>query len=63
MTEIENFSYEIDDNNTVRVWDNDNPNDNGAPFFLQPHFPDGTAWTAEQAEEWVVNFINNQLKN
>jgi hypothetical protein len=60
MTQIGDYRYEIDENNAVRVWSDANPNEDDAPFFLQPHFPDGTAWTAEQAEEWVTHFISQQ---
>lgn len=61
MKNIENFKYEVDENNAVRIWNEDVPNEDDAPFFLQPSFPDGTAWTAEQAEEWAINFINTLL--
>jgi proteasome lid subunit RPN8/RPN11 len=60
---IENFKYEIDESNTIRIWDLNNPNENDAPFFLQPEHPDGTAWPSKtDAEQWAVNFINDLLK-
>ena len=61
MKNIQNFKYEVDELNVVRIWNEDVPNEDNAPFILQPSFPDGTAWNAEQAEEWAVNFINNLL--
>lgn len=63
MKNIENFKYEVDELNTVRIWNEDIPNEDDAPFILQPSFPDGTEWTAEQAEEWAINFINNILQS
>lgn len=62
MTQIENFRYEINEINEVLIWNDSAPNEDDAPFFLQPSFPDGTVWTAEQAEDWAVNFINQQLE-
>lgn len=52
------YRYEIDNNNAVRVWDNENPNENDEPFFFQPDQPDGTPWADEaEAEAWAVAFI------
>lgn len=52
------YHYEIDENNAVRIWDTENPNENGAPFFYQPELPDGTPWSSrEEAEQWATEFI------
>ena len=52
------YRYEIDNNKAVRIWDNENPNENDAPFFFQPDQPDGTPWADEaEAEAWAVAFI------
>lgn len=52
------YTYEIDENNGIRVWDNENPNDNGAPFLFQPDRPDTTPWDSrEEAEQWAKEFI------
>jgi hypothetical protein len=52
------YRYEIDETNSVRVWDEENPNENGAPFLLQDVHPDGRAWANRaEAQEWVEAFI------
>jgi hypothetical protein len=52
------YRYEIDNNKAVRIWVNENPNENDAPFFFQPDQPDGTPWADEaEAEAWAVAFI------
>jgi hypothetical protein len=52
------YRYEIDDQNIVRVWDDENPNETGAPFFLQPDHPDGRPWVSRaEAQAWVDAFI------
>lgn len=52
------YRYEIDSQNIVRVWDDENPNENNAPFFYQPNRPDGLPWTDRaDAQAWVDAFI------
>lgn len=52
------YRYEINDENAVRVWDDENPNESGVPFFYQPNHPDGRPWTDRaEAQEWVDAFI------
>lgn len=52
------YRYEIDDANAVRIWDDENPNENGAPFFYQPDRPDRTPWANRaEAKAWVDEFI------
>jgi hypothetical protein len=52
------YSVEIDEANTIRIYDTQNPNENGAPFFLQPHHEDGTPFTDRaDAEAWAAAFI------
>ena len=52
------YRYEIDSQNTVRIWDDANPTATGAPFFLQDVHPDGRAWAdREEAQAWVDAFI------
>ncbi len=49
-----NYRYEVDENNTVRLWDIDNPNENDAPILLQPHNPNGQDWSNRQeAVDWI----------
>jgi hypothetical protein len=51
------YRYEVDENNTLRIWDLEQPNHDGSPIILQPDFPDATPWTREQAEEWAEDWI------
>jgi hypothetical protein len=52
------YRYEIDDANAVRVWDDENPTETGAPFFYQPDRPDATSWADRaEAQAWVEAFI------
>jgi hypothetical protein len=52
------YRFEIDSNNAIRMWDNENPNEGDAPFMLQPDFPDTTPWAdAAQATDWAEVFI------
>lgn len=53
------YRYEIDEANTVRIWDDEVPNENGAPFLLQPNYPNNEPWgTREAAEAWTLLYIN-----
>jgi hypothetical protein len=52
------YRYELDDQNIVRIWDDENPNENGAPFFYQPDHPDARPWADRaEAQAWVDAFI------
>lgn len=52
------FTYEIDSNNCIRVWDGVKEFDDQAPLLLQPHWPNGDGWASlEEAENWVSVFI------
>lgn len=54
------FRYEIDKDNTVRAWNDATPNENDAPFLLQPDWPNGTAWAnKDEAESWVKALIES----
>lgn len=54
------YVYEINEKNEVRVWDNERPNENNAPFLFQPDWPNGTPWTDRaEAEAWVNLFIES----
>jgi hypothetical protein len=56
------YRYEIDDANAVRVWDDENPNKTGTPFFYQPSQPDSTPWADRaEAQAWVDAFIEHLL--
>jgi len=56
-----NYRYEIDENNEIRIWDLDNPNELDAPFLYQPTWPDMTPWgSREEAESWALAFIDSR---
>jgi hypothetical protein len=56
------YRYEIDDANAVRVWDDENPTETGAPFFYQPDRPNATPWADRaEAQAWVDAFIADLL--
>lgn len=41
--------FEIDENNAIKMFmDGDD-----VPFLFQPHYPNGDAWTSEQATAWA----------
>lgn len=58
------FKYEIDDELVLRVWDNDNPNEENKPFLLQPFNPaTGNDWTdTTEITEWIESRIINWSK-
>ena len=52
------YRFEIDTENAIRIWDNETPNDNDAPFMFQPDWPDVTPWeNAAEATDWAEVFI------
>lgn len=54
------YTYEIDDNNALRMWDAEVPNENNAPFLFQPNWPNGVAWAdAQEAAGWADAFITS----
>ena len=56
------YSYEINEKVEVRIWDDENPNENGAPFQLQDVHPDGRPWADRaEAQAWVDAFIADLL--
>ena len=49
-----NYRYEVDENNAVKIYDIDNPNENGAPFFFQPDYPNYDPFKdREDAIKWA----------
>lgn len=54
------YKYEVDKDNAIRVWDNENPNENDAPFFFQPDWPNETPWASKaEAEDWAKLFVES----
>jgi hypothetical protein len=52
------YEIVVKDNNTVEVFDTENPNENNAPFLRQDKHPDGHSWfNQEEARAWVENFV------
>ena len=52
------YRFEIDTDNAIRIWDNENSNEGDAPFMFQPDFPDTTPWAnTAQATDWAEVFI------
>jgi hypothetical protein len=57
---VSRYTYEIDKDNAVKVWDNENPNELNAPFLLQPDWPDSSPWANKaEAEDWALLFIES----
>ena len=53
-----NYKIDILDNNTIEVFDLDNPTETGAPFLRQDVHPDGRAWESkEEAQTWIDNLF------
>jgi len=52
------YAFTVDNQKAIRIWDTENPNENDAPFMLQPDWPDLTAWASKaQAKNWAEVFI------
>jgi hypothetical protein len=57
------YRYEIDEANAIRAWDNEVPNELGAPFLFQPTHPSGRSWeNKEDAESWIIGFLEDLFK-
>jgi hypothetical protein len=50
---LPNFTYEIDEQGAVWLFDGINPE----PFLHQPNWADGTAWSEGEAEAWAEQVI------
>ena len=56
------YIYEIDEQNAIRIWDTEVPNENNAPFIFQPDWPSGAPWAdAAEATAWAELFIEALL--
>ena len=54
------YRYEIDEANAIRIWDEANPNELGAPSLYQPDWPNATPWASRaEAEAWALLFIES----
>jgi hypothetical protein len=55
---MDKYRFEIDNENTIRIWDNETQNEDEAPFMFQPDWPDVTPWAdAAEATDWAEVFI------
>jgi hypothetical protein len=57
------YTYTINADNVVSFFDAENPNENGAPFMLQPWHPNnaGAPWTEEEATAWAEEALEHFL--
>jgi hypothetical protein len=63
MANVENFRYEIDELNAVRIWDDNVSNNGNHPMIFQPDYPDGKPFEdAAAAEAWVVSYLTDVIK-
>jgi len=54
------YTFTVDNQKIIRIWDTQNPNENDAPFILQPDWPDLTPWASKaQAKNWAEVFISS----
>lgn len=52
------YRFKVGTDKAIKIWDNDNPNENDAPFMFQPDWPDLTPWESKaQATNWAEVFI------
>lgn len=57
-----NYRYEVDENNAVKIFDIDNPNENGAPFLFQPDYPNYDPFkNREDAIKWAEDKMAEML--
>lgn len=64
MIKKDRYTYDIDDNNAIRVWDDENPNEKNAPFLYQPDRVDGTPWGSRaEAEEWTLKIVDAMIEH
>jgi hypothetical protein len=62
LKNIENYRYDINQDNVVEIWNDDNPNENDAPFLRQPVNPLGMPWADfDEAEKWTKEYIDYLL--
>ena len=59
MKSISNYTIDVDDTLTVRVWETSSYENNGDPILLQPTLPDGTPFSSsEEAYAWAEDRLN-----
>lgn len=56
------YRFEIDSNNAISIWDEENPNELGAPFLFQPSWPTGQKWAdLNEATIWAELLIESLI--
>lgn len=57
------YTYEIDDDNVVSIFDSERPTENGAPNILQPYPPGDVngKFTEEEARAWAESVIEGLI--
>jgi hypothetical protein len=55
------YTYTIDEDNAVSIFDSERPTENGAPNVYQPWHPAAPEqpWTRAEAEAWATETIAN----
>lgn len=52
------FTYEINEDNVLKMWDAETVNEDNDPFLLQPTWPNGDAWGSKsEIETWAKAMI------
>ena len=52
------YSFTVDSDKVIRIWNKETPSSEDQPFLIQPDFPDFTPWESEsQATDWAEVFI------
>lgn len=64
MPNIQNYYYEVDENNAVRIWDNEVIRDGGnPPQIFQPDYPNGNPFeNAEASSTWAEQYIKTVIE-
>lgn len=59
MANVENYVYEVDENNAVRIWDNNLVREGGnPPQIFQPDYPSGNPFEdAAAASAWAESYL------
>lgn len=52
------YRYQLGKDNAISFYDDENPIEDGSPFFYQPDWPNGAKWASKaEAEAWAKAFI------
>jgi hypothetical protein len=64
MANVQNYYYEVDENNAVRIWDSNVVRDGGnPPQIFQPDYPSGNPFEdAAAAAAWAEEYLNGVIE-